>query len=116
LSGFMDELLEELPRDVVVSVRREYEGKKAVIRADVYLIKKAFYNIIMNAYQAVRQEEKTVTIDIKAGNGGKGAAVVISDNGSGIEEELKDKIFQPFFTGKKEGTGMGLAIAYKIVT
>lgn len=41
--------------------------------------------------------------------------IVIKDNGAGIDEKIKNKIFQPFVSGKKEGVGLGLAITYKII-
>ena len=41
--------------------------------------------------------------------------ILVKDNGAGIKEEIMKKIFQPFFTGRKEGHGLGLPIAYKII-
>ena len=43
------------------------------------------------------------------------AKIVVADNGAGIERENISKIFQPYFTSKKEGTGLGLAIACELV-
>jgi signal transduction histidine kinase len=48
--------------------------------------------------------------------GGTGIVLEIEDDGSGIDEDIKDKIFEPFFTTKEGGTGLGLAIAYRIIT
>jgi len=82
-------------------------------------------NIINNAFFAVTstpEEERTeaykplVTVSTK--NLGDQVLISIKDNGPGIPKELKDKIFQPFFTTKPtgKGTGLGLSLAYDIVT
>jgi signal transduction histidine kinase len=47
---------------------------------------------------------------------GTGIAIEIEDDGTGIEDDIKDRIFEPFVTTKASGTGLGLAIAYRIIT
>jgi signal transduction histidine kinase len=73
-----------------------------------------FMNLIMNAQQAV---DKAGVINITTLNKGEGVTIIVSDNGSGINEELGDRIFEPFVTTKKvgEGTGLGLYISFGIV-
>jgi two-component system NtrC family sensor kinase len=81
-------------------------------------------NLFTNAFYAVQKRQKqaadpgyqpTVSISTRC-NDGK-AVIVVSDNGIGIPDDLKRKIFQPFFTTKPtgEGTGLGLSLAYDIV-
>ena len=48
-------------------------------------------------------------------NGEPGVAVFVEDNGPGVPPELREQIFNPFFTSKKEGVGLGLSIVAKIV-
>lgn len=77
---------------------------------------RVFLNIINNAFYAVQGTEKPlVEIATKSQNGE--VVVEIKDNGAGISEELKDKIFQPFFTTKPsgKGTGLGLSLSYEII-
>lgn len=74
-------------------------------------------NLINNAFHAVKKVEKPeVVVSSKKNNGS--VEIHIQDNGSGIPESLKEKIFQPFFTTKPtgEGTGLGLSMSYDIVT
>jgi signal transduction histidine kinase len=72
-------------------------------------------NILLNAVQSIESSGKIIIrASVISDNM---AEISISDNGIGIEDEIKDKIFYPFFTTKAvgEGTGLGLAISYGIV-
>lgn len=82
------------------------------IMGDKELLKQAFMNIIINAVQAASVSGYVrVSVEEREGR----AAVVVSDNGEGIQKEHMEKIFDPFFTTKECGTGLGLAIASKII-
>ena len=73
-------------------------------------------NLFNNAFQAVKDVEKPeVLVSTKAMNGQ--VEIMVKDNGLGIPDGIKDKIFQPFFTTKPtgQGTGLGLSLAYDIV-
>ena len=80
-------------------------------------------NLINNAFFAVNEKSKTGNKDfkpsviVKTKLEKKKIIISISDNGSGIPEDVKEKIFQPFFTTKPsgEGTGLGLSLSYDIV-
>lgn len=96
-------------------------GKVSVVPQD---LGRVLLNLLTNAFHAVQQRAKlgeagyqpTVTIHTQR----QGAQVLIRvrDNGTGIPDEVKDKIFQPFFTTKPtgQGTGLGLSLSYDIVT
>jgi len=75
--------------------------------------KQAVHNIILNALEAVATPEGVVRVAIE--KAGSRAFVKISDNGPGIPENERDRIFLPFVTTKGSGTGLGLAIANKII-
>jgi signal transduction histidine kinase len=116
ISKVLDDAVEETPGEVKAVIHKNYEAPDAEAEVDVYLLKKAFYNIIVNAFQALDKAEKRIEIGIDRSEGGKNRIqITIKDNGKGIPENLKSKIFQPFFTGRKEGTGLGLAISYRII-
>lgn len=80
------------------------------IYADAQLLGRIFSNIILNGIQAARKGESPhIRIVLNAND--PYFTVQISDNGTGIDKELIDKIFLPHFTTKKTGSGLGLAIA-----
>jgi two-component system, NtrC family, sensor histidine kinase HydH len=87
---------------------------------DAQLLEQVFLNLIVNAYQAMDSTADrlgllriTAAPEISAGNPGVG--VVVEDNGPGIPPEAREEIFNPFFTTKKDGVGLGLAIVAKIL-
>jgi two-component system sensor histidine kinase HydH len=79
---------------------------------DAELMERVFYNLILNAVQATAPGG-AVTVKTRAVGGG--AEVSVIDRGSGIEPKHLETIFNPFFTTKPEGVGLGLAIVAKIV-
>lgn len=84
------------------------------IFADKNQLLRVFTNIIKNATQAIPGNRRGV-INIRVYKEGDHAIVKISDNGVGIPDEMKDKVFYPNFTTKNSGTGLGLALSYSII-
>ena len=84
------------------------------IFADKEQISRVFINLIKNAIQAIPKDNKG-RIDIKIEKIENKALVSIKDNGKGIEEEIRGKLFQPNFTTKTSGMGLGLAIVKNII-
>jgi signal transduction histidine kinase len=76
-------------------------------------LRQVFLNIVLNAIQAMNGGG---SLSMKTSVNKETVAVVISDTGVGIPEQNLKRIFDPFFTTKEEGTGMGLALTYKIVS
>jgi len=85
-----------------------------VLNIDVDLIKSCVLNIITNAIYAMRDSE-VKNLFIKTELVEDSLLIKISDTGSGVPEELIDKIFEPFFSTKKEGLGLGLPLAKKVI-
>ena len=88
----------------------------ATVRADARLLRQALVNLFLNAYQAMpRSGSLEVRSSLGAIDGRPCAEIVVQDSGAGIAPDIVDKIFQPFFTTKATGTGLGLAVVRRIV-
>lgn len=83
------------------------------IPADKENLKIALLNIVINAIEAMSEDSGKLTVGIVATS--DQAVLTISDNGCGISEEHIDRIFEPYFTRKKTGTGLGLAFTLNII-
>jgi two-component system, NtrC family, nitrogen regulation sensor histidine kinase NtrY len=90
--------------------------QRVLINADRTHINRLFTNLIQNAIQAVPEDEdKMAIIEVQELVTGGKVLIKIKDNGEGIPEEMKNKIFTPNFTTKTSGTGLGLAMCKGIV-
>ena len=97
-----------------VDIRWTPVASEVIINSDKTHINRLFTNLIQNALQAVPENEKAI-IEIKEVLKGDNILITVKDNGIGIPEELKSKIFTPNFTTKTSGTGLGLAMCKGIV-
>jgi C4-dicarboxylate-specific signal transduction histidine kinase len=91
------------------------------VSVDAQLCEQVFINLITNAIQSMQGQdaalEKTLHLSIleEVSNGESGVGMIVEDTGPGVPPELREQIFNPFFTSKKEGVGLGLSIVAKIV-
>ncbi len=99
-----------------VAVSRNYLGGPT-IRADADKLRQVFSNVIDNAIDSMdsTQGERRLEVAISSDKGAGFASIGIRDNGCGIAEDRLAKIFNPFYTSKTNGTGLGMAVAKKIV-
>jgi len=98
-----------------VSVETDFHNLKNIfIFADKEQVGRVFINLIKNGIQAL-PEGKTGEIKVETSLTDRNIRVKIQDNGTGISDELKNKIFTPSFTTKSSGMGLGLAIVKSIV-
>ncbi len=107
LKLIIDELLAKngLPDNVKVTVKVEAEARKVV--ADSTFINRIMYNLVNNAVQAMPKGGK---LTIHAYKEEKGVVISVKDNGVGIPEAIKSKLFTPMFTTKAKGQGFGLPV------
>ena len=98
-----------------VSIRVEDNLEDAVILADKIQIQQVLLNLLRNAVEAVAElEHRDVALVAETHDGMVRISVV--DNGPGLPEDVKARLFQPFVSTKRTGMGMGLSICHDIVT
>ncbi|WJG08832.1 HAMP domain-containing sensor histidine kinase [Aliiglaciecola sp. LCG003] len=91
------------------------EPSELKMEADRAMLEQILINLVKNAQQATYRIDQPI-ITLSAGLNRRGNVVIeIADNGSGIDDEIKSKIFIPFFTTKKEGSGVGLALTRQVM-
>lgn len=83
------------------------------IEVDNHLFHQVLWNLLLNAAQAMQPDGGVVKVGAKEEEGG--AWVSVCDQGKGIALEVREKIFEPFFSTKEQGTGLGLAIVQRVV-
>jgi signal transduction histidine kinase len=95
----------------------EIDGTFPQVDGDEVLLRQAFSNLLRNAIQACAEAgtPPRITVDGRVEPEHRLAHVRVSDNGPGIDSAVRDKIFRPFFTTRRDGTGLGLALVQKIV-
>jgi signal transduction histidine kinase len=95
-----------------VKVETHLDGAPLPVRADADLIKQALLNIVLNGVQAM---DSGGVLSITARREDTAATIKVRDQGGGIPPEIRDKIFNLYFTTKKTGSGIGLAMSYRVL-
>jgi two-component system sensor histidine kinase DctS len=89
---------------------------RALIEGDPVLIEQVLLNLLRNAVESMREaaaDSRTITISLSCVDGY--AQLKIADRGSGIDPSIAEKLFDPLFTTKPDGMGMGLAICRSVI-
>ncbi len=119
--------IDTLVRDMVDIYREDFQDKQIAIEvrlsadppaieADSQQLKQVFINLFANAMQAM-PNGGTLTVQLEPWprDEGDGVVITISDTGGGVPQEVVENIFNPFFTTKQEGTGLGLALSKRVI-
>ncbi|MCK9618383.1 MAG: ATP-binding protein [Lentimicrobiaceae bacterium] len=85
------------------------------ITADPNLIDQVIINLLLNAMDAVKGKDHPMISIVASTNNSGRVTIDFADNGYGIKPDILDKIFMPFFTSKKEGSGIGLSLSRQIM-
>lgn len=116
IDRLMDETL-DLAKDRLglkhIRLEKNYDGRGCDVMVDVDKMKIAFLNIIVNAVEAM--EDGKGILEIKIGKIDGKCAIDIKDNGTGMNEETLQKLFEPYFTNKTKGAGLGLTNTQNII-
>ena len=86
-----------------------------IVEVDATLIEQVLINLVVNAIEAVKEKENGRIILSAGENNHHKIFIKVSDNGTGMEEEILEKIFVPFFSTKKNGSGIGLSLCKQIM-
>ena len=99
---------DESAKDVDVTI----EGLAPPVPADGEMLKMVFHNLLINGAHAMHGHGR---IRVRVSTEGSACSVAVSDQGPGIPDDIKDKMFIPFFTTKRRGTGLGLPTAKRFI-
>ncbi|MBD0370699.1 MAG: PAS domain-containing protein [Pyrinomonadaceae bacterium] len=125
-----DVSLNELVRDCATelqllfeerSVRLLIEGDFPSVHADERMLRQALLNLMRNAAESITEDKLERRVSVRGARekdsaGRDWAVVEITDTGTGINEDDRERIFIPFFTTKSKGHGIGLALAHRVIT
>jgi signal transduction histidine kinase len=95
-----------------VHVESDLPDRPVMARVDSDLLKQALLNVVLNGAQAMAEGGN---LKVRLAEDGRMALLSIHDQGGGIPDDVRDKIFDLYFTTKKDGSGIGLAMTYRIV-
>jgi nitrogen fixation/metabolism regulation signal transduction histidine kinase len=100
----------------IVTIDSSHINEESLIRGDPNQIKQVFANLLRNAIQAMSKGgEISVRSAVVDKEDHRYCRIWIKDSGEGIPEEIRTRVFEPYFTSKREGTGLGLAIVERII-
>lgn len=99
-----------------ISFAAQWEQEDYFVKGEEHQLKQVFINLLKNAIEAIDDPEKAGKIElIVDGHSGSLVSLRLRDNGAGIPEDTLAMIFEPFYTTKANGTGLGLLISQKII-
>ncbi len=114
VENLLQQVLSYAPDEEMIVMKTHVEERIPSIAADMGLSREAFLNLILNAKEAMPNGG---SITLKAFRRSKREVVIeVIDEGEGIHPEMLDQIFDPFYTSKDSGTGLGLSLVHQIIS
>ena len=105
----------DLVQEKEITLKVGISARLPLFEGDGLLLRQALQNLLLNACQAVKTGGTVGLLAYLVGNHQRVVKIVCLDNGVGIPEEMREKIFYPFFSTRQEGTGLGLPLVKKVV-
>lgn len=116
LNQIIDEALEQAKDRILLvqmKVEKHYDNDLPPILGNAEKLRTAFLNLIVNSLESIEHQKGILQISTKAKD--NKCIVDITDNGAGMTEEVQSKLFEPYFTTKKKGVGLGLTNTRNII-
>ena len=119
LESLIDRVVELYASEPGVTIRKRIEPELPRVELDADQVSRALKNVLGNAIDATRDaqpgESGSPEVEIRAAINDGMAQIVVADNGPGFSQEAKRRLFEPYFTTKEHGTGLGMALTYRII-
>ena len=119
LNSVFREIVTLLNSDAVirdVKIDLEFDPQLPFVRGDRIQLQQVALNLVMNAFEAMNERPRGERwVQIRTGLKDSQVLAAVTDNGTGVSTEDSEKVFQPFYTTKTQGLGMGLSISRSII-
>jgi two-component system sensor histidine kinase HydH len=112
LAAKIEKLVEDEATAAGLTFRTRISETDATLRADPDHLTQALLNLLYNAFAAT---EKGGEVILGAGTEANEVRITVDDTGRGLDAEEKERMFDPFYTTRKTGTGLGLAVVHQVV-
>lgn len=109
------EMMKPLLDENKISLQTDYEKEKIIFQIDQILTERVIINLLTNSVYALQDKSDEKNISIKVYQQQARVFIEVKDNGIGIDKEIRDKVFVPFFTTRKDGAGIGLSLSKNIM-
>jgi signal transduction histidine kinase len=116
LHDLLDDVLELHAAEPDLRIVRAYAAARITLRADPEQLARVLKNVVGNAVEAMRETARPPRLEVGTEAGDGIVEVRVCDNGPGIAPDVEGRVFEPYVTTKPGGTGLGMAIAERIVT
>jgi C4-dicarboxylate-specific signal transduction histidine kinase len=99
-----------------VKLQTDLAGKLPLCLVDAQMLEQVLLNLVTNAVQALKDWPEKKRIGISSALEKERIIIQVADSGPGVPEEIAGRIFDPFFTERKDGSGIGLSLCHRIIS